>query len=372
MRRSVAFCLILLVAFLSLSSTVGSEEPLERGVEGDTLAQKRSGWLFFPILFYSPETKTGFGAGVGYFFREPGSATASRPSTILSNFIYTQKKQIVTNLLADLYLKDEAYNLSGQFTYLKFPDKFYGIGNDTADDAEEDFTPEQMQILIKTQIRLLPGLYLGPLYEFYKSELLVIENEGLLASGDILGSEGGKASCLGVQANLDTRDNVYYPSKGGYHQLSASLFSDDLGGDYNFKRYIADLRQYVPVFSSHVLAFQAYGRSTNGDVPFQLLSRLGGSVMMRGYYEGRYRAYDALIFQTEYRFPAWRRFGLAVFAGIGDVSSKMTKLRMRDFKVSLGFGVRYLFVPEEKINLRFDFGFGKGTSGFYIDFTEAF
>jgi hypothetical protein len=107
-------------------------------------------------------------------------------------------------------------------------------------------------------------------------------------------------------------------------------------------------------------------------VPFQLLSKLGGSVMMRGYYEGRYRAYDMIIFQTEYRFPVWRRFGLVVFAGLGDVTGKMTKFRIRDFKVSAGFGARYLFVPEEKLNLRFDFGFGKGTSGFYIDFTEAF
>ena len=94
--------------------------------------------------------------------------------------------------------------------------------------------------------------------------------------------------------------------------------------------------------------------------------------MMRGYYEGRYRAYDMVIFLTEYRFPVWRRFGVVVFAGLGDVAGKMTKFHIRDFKVSAGFGARYLFVPEEKLNLRFDFGFGKGTSGFYIDFTEAF
>jgi len=33
-------------------------------------------------------------------------------------------------------------------------------------------------------------------------------------------------------------------------------------------------------------------------------------------------------------------------------------------KHSYGFGIRYLFAPEEKINLRMDFGFGKGESRF--------
>ena len=60
------------------------------------------------------------------------------------------------------------------------------------------------------------------------------------------------------------------------------------------------------------------------------------------------------------------------FAGFGDVAGKISKFQLRDLKTSVGFGIRCLFVPKEKLNLRFDFGFGKNTSGFYINFMEAF
>jgi outer membrane protein assembly factor BamA len=341
-------------------------------VDADTTQEKGHGWLFYPIFFYSPETKTAFGAGLGYFFYEPGSTTVTRPSTILSNFIYTQNKQTLADLLTDIYWKDEKYHFTGGFGYLKFPDKFYGIGNDTAEDDQEDYTPENSYVSLSLQIQALPGLYLGPIYELYNSELREVEEQGLLATEKVLGSAGGKASCLGMQINWDTRDNIYYPSTGGYHQLSASLFRDDLGGEFNFKRYVLDLRQYKKISSDHILAIQAYGQSTNGDVPFQLLSQLGGDNRMRGYYKGRYRDHDMLVLQTEYRLPLWGRLGLVGFAGVGDVAGKTSKFQLSDFKLSIGIGLRYLFVPKEKLNLRLDFGFGKDSSGFYINFTEAF
>lgn len=368
-RRVVLISCCIVLAFFGVAHTA---ELSTTGVDADTTQEKRHGWVFFPIVFYSPETKTALGAALGHFFREPGSATATRPSTVLSDFIYTQKKQIMVDLLTDIYWKDEKYHFTGGFGYLKFPDKFYGIGNDAAEDNEEDYTPENSYIELGLQIRALPGIYLGPIYEFYSSELREVEERGLLATEEILGSDGGDASCFGMQISWDTRDNIYWPSTGGYHQLSASLFSDDLGGEFNFKRYVLDLRQYLKISTDHVLAIQAYGRSTNGDVPFQLLSQLGGGNMMRGYYQGRYRDHDMLVLQTECRLPLWRKLGMVAFAGVGDVADKMSKFQLGDFKSSMGFGLRYLLVPKEKLNLRFDFGFGQDTSGFYINFSEAF
>ena len=179
-------------------------------------------------------------------------------------------------------------------------------------------------------------------------------------------------SGAGLQVSWDTRDNIYLPSKGGHYQLAATWFTSGLGGRCDLNRYVADLREYITVWSSHVLALQVYGRSTSGEVPFQELSELGGSMLMRGYYEGRYRDHDLFVVQSEYRLPVWGRFGLVGFASLGDVASETSSFRRKDMKVSAGFGVRYLLIPEEQMNLRFDFGFGKDTSGFYVAVTEAF
>jgi len=107
--------------------------------------------------------------------------------------------------------------------------------------------------------------------------------------------------------------------------------------------------------------------------PFQLLSLFGGRERMRGYYEGRYRDKNMMVFQMEYRvMPVWWRLGLVGFLGFGDVSNTIKNFKLRDFKYSVGGGIRYLFSREEKMNLRLDFGYGKDSSGIYITIGEAF
>ncbi len=363
----VLCCLTVVLLFFAIWTPAFAEP-----ADADTAARESTGWVFFPYLFYTPETRIAVGAGGGYFFREPCSCTESRPSTVLGDLMYTQNKQLALAVQPDIYLRNEKYVLRAELEYQKYPDKFYGIGNRTSSDLEEDFTPEEIRIFLRAQARLLPGLYAGPVYEYLDSRLKEIENDGLFAQKTISGSDGARISGAGLQVSWDTRDNIYLPSKGNYYQLQATWFDSQLGGRYDFQRYIVDFRTYLTVWHSHILAFQAYGRSTSGDVPFQKLSELGGSLLMRGYYLGRYRDRNLLAAQSEYRLPLWKRLGLVAFAGLGDVASTPSRFRLRDVKTSAGFGLRFLLIPEEKMNLRLDFGFGKDTSGFYVTITEAF
>ncbi len=92
---------------------------------------------------------------------------------------------------------------------------------------------------------------------------------------------------------------------------------------------------------------------------------------MRGYYEGRYRDKKLLVVQTEYRFPIVWRFGGVLFAGAGDVAPTLGQFALQTIKPSYGFGLRYMFDPLEKMRIRIDFGWGKGTSGMYVTANEA-
>ncbi len=93
---------------------------------------------------------------------------------------------------------------------------------------------------------------------------------------------------------------------------------------------------------------------------------------MRGYYSGRYQDKYLLAMQVEYRLPVWRRFGMVAFVGIGDVSKSLETFRLDQIKYSYGFGFRFKIAPKEGTNLRLDFAWGKGTSGFYFTAGEAF
>jgi len=58
--------------------------------------------------------------------------------------------------------------------------------------------------------------------------------------------------------------------------------------------------------------------------------------------------------------------------GVGDVVNRVDRFDLGNFKYSYGFGIRYLFRRKEKLNIRLDFAYGKGCSGFYIVLREAF
>jgi outer membrane protein assembly factor BamA len=310
------------------------------------------------------------GATGGYYYRPAGSDTSSRPSTLGASLIYTQKKQIEIGLGVDLYWKKDAHHFSGGIGYSKFPDTFYGIGNNTAEEMAEDYTPQTFELGLSFQKTVRPGLYLGIHYQFSNTKMLEVEENGLLAKGDIPGSEGGVISSAGLGVNRDTRNNIFYPSSGGFYEFSVSLSRSAIGSDFDFTAYGLDLRKFIPLFSSHVLAFQGAMTVITGAPPFQSLSELGG--ILRGYAANRYRDKNLIAGQVEYRMPLWWRFGLVGFAGYGDVADKVSHFERNSFKYSAGWGIRYLLIRDEKLNLRFDFGYGQGSAEFYINITEAF
>jgi outer membrane protein assembly factor BamA len=325
-----------------------------------------------PLIFYSPETKIAGGLGGIYSFRTSKNRKGSRPSSIMMALIYTQKKQSIIEFGPDLYLKNEAYHLMGRISFTDFSDRFYGIGQTTSEDMKEDFTSRITRINLNLQKKLWPKLYVGMQYEFEHNAITKVEEDGQLVRREILGSEGGTASGLGFLINRDARNNIFSPSAGDFCELSATLFRNGLGSSYDFTRYRLDLRKYFPLFSSHVLAFQGYFNLITGNPPFQMLSLIGGQNLMRGYYRGRFRDKNMIVLQMEYRVPLFRKLGMVGFLGFGDVADNVGNFVLRDFKYSAGFGFRYLLNPQEKINVRLDFGFCNESFGVYIAVSEAF
>jgi len=343
------------------------------GAEIDSLIKKEGDFLVLPIIFYTTETKLAAGAMVNYYFRVLTDKLYTRPSSILTAITYTQNHQIMSEINTDIYSKNETYNLNSRIAYVKFPNKFYGIGNNTPEDAEEDFTSKTFSLKLNILKKMYSALRIGFQYEFEQNRIIRVERNGLLAQGDILGSQGGMVSGAGLMLNWDTRDNIFCPSSGSFYQLSTILFNHMLASDYNFSRYTIELRKYFSLFSSHILALQGYMNVITGDPPFEMMSLFGGRERMRGYFEGRYRDKDMIAFQIEYRIvPLWWRFGIVGFVGLGDVSNNIKNFEIKKFKYSIGCGLRYLFNLQEKINLRLDMGYGKNTSGIYITFGEAF
>jgi outer membrane protein assembly factor BamA len=347
--------------------------PLISGQEKPSAEKPATSLVVLPVVYYTPETRLAFGAGGIYIFPLKGASLAARPSYFQTIAVYTQNKQFTLSLEPNLFLRNETLLINSLLELKKYPDKFWGIGSDAPDSAEEDFTPAQQSLSISFQKKVSRqiSIYVGLKYDLEHYNFLKFEADGQLAAGHITGCRGGILSGLGLVLNLDSRDNIFSAFRGNYFQVSAQLFSRFLAGDYNYFKFKADLRCYLPLWQAHVLALQGVFQAVPGETPFMALPPLGGDSLMRGFYLGRYRDKVLLAAQVEYRLPLWWRFGLVGFAGIGGVADRIGCLSAGRFKSSCGLGLRFR-LNREGAKLRLDFGYGKETSGVYFTAGEAF
>jgi len=334
--------------------------------------KKKSRIIFSPLVFYTPETRIAFGAAGSLIFRPSASKKKTRPSSISPLIIYTQEKQFKAILSTRIYFKNNDHRLETEVKFEKYPNKFYGIGPDTLESDEEAYTPRSVGFQVSFYKKLFEGFDIGLGYHFLDWRITKTIPGGQLAKGNIYGSENGTISGIRFILERDSRDHIFSPRKGELYKFDARFYLKFLGSTFDYNSFTIDLRKYFKLFSNHVFAVQSLLKIQGGTVPFLQLAQIGGQYIMRGYYQGRYRDKNLLAIQAEYRAPLIWRFGLVGFAGVANVSGKFNRLNLGDLKSSYGIGLRYLFSRNEKIQIRFDIGFGEGTSGFYASIYEAF
>jgi outer membrane protein assembly factor BamA len=334
--------------------------------------QEKNRLLVLPIVYYTPETRIAGGVGGISYLRSLEDRERGYPSTLFMNMIYTQNKQFILGFAPDLYLGEGKFHLIGSLFFKKYTEKFYGIGPQTSKDWEEDFRYRSFSLKFSLQQKFLRNFYGGVQFDFENSRITEKEPGGILDREDIPGDNGGRVSGLGLVIVQDSRNNMFFPTGGTYLQLQASFFGRALGSEFKFQKYRIDCRQYVGVFSSHVLVFRMNTDFSAGNVPFQWLPTLGGSSVMRGYIQGRFRDRHAISLQAEYRVPLFWRLSAAGFVGCGDVADKLTSFKVREFKLNGGLGIRYRIDRRSGTNVRLDFGFAKGSFTVYAMINEAF
>jgi outer membrane protein assembly factor BamA len=363
LKRAVLPC----IACLVIVSTIPAR------AQKDSLPNKLH-VLVLPVVARSIETSWSFGAVGSFTFHFSKKDSLVRTSNFQALVLYSLRKQLVTALNGTLYFPKEKFILSQQFSFSFFPDKFWGLGKLAADSNEEAYNFKQAYVYLHGQRSIGRHLYLGLLFEYQNLLKIEYEKGGIFDKQNVAGRNAYHVSGLGLSLMYDTRNNAFSPDKGVLLQGSFNHFDPVLGSDFSYTNFVIDLRKYVKTYRRQVLAFQAYGFLNSGEVPLRSLASLGGANSMRGYYAGRYRDRNLFEFQTEYRIPLYRRLGAVAFGGIGNVGSSFAVLNFEEMKYSYGGGMRFALSKSEKLNLRLDYGIGRGkkTQGFYFQLGEAF
>jgi hypothetical protein len=144
-----------------------------------------------------------------------------------------------------------------------------------------------------------------------------------------------KASGLGLSLEVDTRDNIFTPSRGWTGALDLTWYSPDWGSDTRFESYRAHAFGYWPVTREIVLAGRIDGRAADGKVPFYMLP----FVDLRGVPALRLQDRRTGVVETEARWNFTPRWALIGFVGAGRAWGS----RGDDADtVARGLGLRYL------------------------------
>jgi outer membrane protein assembly factor BamA len=338
--------------------------------------EKAKSWkphvILVPDFYYRPETRLALGVGGLANYRLGKDKEHTRPSTLGLTFYYTMNNQMRVSLRPEVYLPGNSFILNAVVNYSIFPTVFFGIGSNTPSSLAESYTPMTFNFQLAVRRKFFKDFFAGLQYQFKRTDIDKIQPGGQLAAGTIPGSRGGIVSGLGTTLTYDNRDNIIFPRRGKYFQLTADFCGRYLGSDFNYTALRLDLRLYTPVRGKDVLAFQLLFRTVAGTAPFYDLSNLGNAWMMRGVSQGRFIDKSLLAFQTEYRLHVWKRFSAVGFAGLGDVAPNLTSFSFDPLRYSVGCGLRFRIDSREGTNVRVDYAWARGSSGLYVSILEAF
>lgn len=171
----------------------------------------------------------------------------------------------------------------------------------------------------------------------------------------------GEVRSLTMATITDTRDNLFNPQGGAYHQFAVELAG--LFGGSHFNKYSMDHRRYMRAGKRSVLAARLLFGTTTGNAPYLEQFLIGGPDSLRGFRVDRFAGSHMAILNTEYRFPLSSNLTGVLFADMGDawggaIATDPFFQGDKTFTTHIGYGVG-VRVQTPMGPLRLDLGFSK-------------
>ena len=319
--------------------------------------------------YYSSDMKLGLGLVGAGMYRMNGCSKEMQPSNVsLFGSVSTVGFYMLGIRGNNLFPKDR-YRLNYSMSFYSFPSYFWGIGFYQGNNDVNKTKIKRFQSKLKAEFlfRLGKEFYLGPVlvWDYARAQDVNKDYMYLFDGMSLVQRNYG----VGASVQYDTRDFISNASRGIYAYLSQTFRPSWLGNDQAFSTTEFQLRGYKSVWKGGILAGELKGMFNFGNPSWAMMAELGGSNSMRGYYEGRYRDKHSMSVQVELRQHVWRRNGITVWAGAGNVFHDSRTFK----KILPNFGIGYRWEFKKRVNVRLDLGFGKsGQNGFIFNINEAF
>lgn len=337
----------------------------------DANKEKKDKKFDFSIIggpHFASDTKLGLGLVAAGLYKTDRNDSTLQPSTVsLFGDVSTVGFYLLGIRGSNIFPK-EKYRLNYTLYFYSFPSLYWGEGYENGINNDNKSTYNRFQAMVKADFlfRLADNFYVGPMASFNYI------NGKDFQKPELWEGEDSRTTNLNVGLSVvyDTRDFLTNAYKGYYLRID-QLFSPSFLGNKNaYSSTELTTSYYHPVWKGGILAAQVHAMLTYGDTPWGMMATLGSSYSMRGYYEGRFRDKNAIDMQVELRQHVWRRNGVAVWVGAGNVFLNFKSFKAKQILPNYGFGYRWEF--KKRVNVRLDLGFGKNQTGFIFNINEAF
>ena len=249
--------------------------------------------------------------------------------------------------------------------------RFYGLGNDTDEDAESTY------VLRHTEAVATLGIELPLFFSLEVQERLISNKVGpgrlddvpstKAAFPDVRGVNDDRLTILSHRVRLvfDSRDSRGAPSEGFFGEFSYEAGDATTGGDVDFDRFSFAFTLLFPKLDKrlttvvHAAGWLVLGK----DLPFYVQTSIGGKDTHRGYGQGRFVGQNGFVASVEERWNVFEYelmdvrqiLQLAGFVDIGRVYQRDESITLDDLKVAAGAAIR-LIVPDSELVAGIDLG----------------
>ncbi len=387
----------------------------------DTLTLPDSGLIrefaFLPLPVVAARPALGFMYGLAPSASwMMGPAETTHRSAMVSSILYTTKKQFLFFLKTNVFLRNDTWNLLGDWRYFDTSQPTFGLGTGPAsahltsggiEYEDGKFTQPTKasqamdfkffrfyQVGLKRfrDSRLFLGLgYHLDIYYQVDDKLLDLDTippvetyHHLYSVARGFSTTDYTLSGLSLNAIYDTRDNAINPYDGRFAYLSLRFNPTFLGSDQNSSVLWFEYRDYFRLSHHrprHLLGIWFYGNMiTSGNVPYLDLPALGWDQFGRsgrGYAQGRFRGENLMYAEVEYRIPLLREkelLGMVLFLNATTASSTDDQIGLFEYiEPAAGTGLRIMINRRARTNISLDYAWGHyGSHGFYLNVNEVF
>ncbi len=321
-----------------------------------------------PMFNYSRTLGFTFGFMGQTFYKINKADTISPTSSTGIVGMYTTNKTYFAGAFQNYFLREDTWRLKVAAGYGNINFQYWQESPDMYG-TFVDYSTRHSFIMLQAQRRIYNKLFGGINMVFSEAKTEYDEKANIPEDERV---DYQSMNNFGYLFTLDKRNHQMNPYSGFNIVFKNDFYRNWFGSSVNFEKFKIVYNHFYTINNTrNILVTRVSAKLSTGDVPFQGQNVVGRDDI-RGYSEGKYRDNQVYAIQAEYRWNFYKKFGMVGFFGMASAVNNAGEIFKNDILPGGGVGLRYMMIPNERINIGLDVAAGKDDWGLYFRIGEAF